>query len=161
MLFEYIETAGLRNAPKDVPIFQTAERKTRRPIKTSKHIVEAYRMVKGRLKDASLPTRLSPYSLKRKATTIFRGAGPTISINKLFCQSKRRTMKKKIFTFAVMGCMAGIILAGCGKKPEQTVEGAKQELRDAKADYLLEDDLISVTRAIDMNGLHIYWLRLM
>ena len=70
-------------------------------------------------------------------------------------------MKKKIFTFAVMGCMAGIILAGCGKKPEQTVEGAKQELRDAKADYLLEDDLISVTRAIDMNGLHIYWLRLM
>ena len=47
-------------------------------------------------------------------------------------------MKKKIFTFAVMGCMAGIILAGCRKKPEQTVEGAKQELRDAKADFLAE-----------------------
>ena len=47
-------------------------------------------------------------------------------------------MKNKIFTFAVIGCMAGIFLAGCGKTSEQKVEGAKQELKDAKADYLAE-----------------------
>ena len=47
-------------------------------------------------------------------------------------------MKNKIFTFAVIGCMAGIFFAGCGKTPEQKVEGANQELKDAKADYLAE-----------------------
>jgi hypothetical protein len=47
-------------------------------------------------------------------------------------------MKNKIFTFAVIGCMAGIFLTGCGKIPEQKVEKANQELKDAKADYLAE-----------------------
>jgi predicted nucleic acid-binding Zn-ribbon protein len=47
-------------------------------------------------------------------------------------------MKNKIFTFAVIGCIAGIILAGCEKTSEEKVEGAKQELKDAKADYLAE-----------------------
>jgi integrase/recombinase XerD len=65
MLLECIEAAGLRNAPKDVPIFQTAERKTRRLIKNSMYFIHGCRMVKGRLKDASLPTPLSPHSLKR------------------------------------------------------------------------------------------------
>jgi exonuclease VII large subunit len=47
-------------------------------------------------------------------------------------------MKNKIFTFAVIVCMAGIFLAGCEKKAEQKVAEAKQELKDAKADYLAE-----------------------
>jgi len=47
-------------------------------------------------------------------------------------------MRNKIFTFAVIGCMAGICLAGCAKTSEQKVEGAKQELKDARADYLAE-----------------------
>jgi hypothetical protein len=47
-------------------------------------------------------------------------------------------MKNKIFTFAVIGCMAGIFLAGCGKISEQKVEKANQELKDAKANYLAE-----------------------
>ena len=66
MLFEYIEAAGLRNAPKDVPIFQTAERKTGRLTKNNMYVVDACRMVKRRLKDASLPMRLSPHSLKKR-----------------------------------------------------------------------------------------------
>jgi outer membrane lipoprotein-sorting protein len=47
-------------------------------------------------------------------------------------------MKNKIFTLAVIGCLAGIFFAGCAKTSEQKVEGAKQELKDAKADYLAE-----------------------
>ena len=47
-------------------------------------------------------------------------------------------MKNRIFTFAVIGCMSGIFLAGCEKTTEQKVEGAKQELKDAKADFLVE-----------------------
>jgi len=47
-------------------------------------------------------------------------------------------MKSKIFTFAVIGCMAGIFFTGCGKTPEQKVEGANQELKDAIADYRAE-----------------------
>jgi len=74
MLFKYIGAAGLRNAPKDLSIFRTAERKTGRLTENSMYVVDRCRMViKRRLKDASLPTRLSPHSLKKKATTIFRG----------------------------------------------------------------------------------------
>jgi hypothetical protein len=47
-------------------------------------------------------------------------------------------MKNKIFTFAVIGCMAGIYLAGCEKKTEQKVAEANQELKEAKADYVAE-----------------------
>ena len=51
---------------------------------------------------------------------------------------KRRTMKNKIFTLAAIGCMAGIFFVGCEKTPEQKVEKANQELKDAKADYRAE-----------------------
>ena len=47
-------------------------------------------------------------------------------------------MKNKIFTFAVIGCMAGIFFASCEKTPEQKVEEANQELKDKKADYRAE-----------------------
>ena len=47
-------------------------------------------------------------------------------------------MKIKIFTFAVIGCMAGIFFAGCEKTPEQKAEVVNQELKDAKADYRAE-----------------------
>ncbi|MGD0036842.1 MAG: hypothetical protein ABSC53_06075 [Bacteroidota bacterium] len=47
-------------------------------------------------------------------------------------------MKNKIFTFFVIACMAGLILAGCEKKSEQKVEEAKQELKEVKAGYVAE-----------------------
>jgi DNA repair exonuclease SbcCD ATPase subunit len=47
-------------------------------------------------------------------------------------------MKNKIFAFAVIGCMAGIFLTGCDKTSEQKAEEAKQELKQAKADYAAE-----------------------
>ena len=47
-------------------------------------------------------------------------------------------MKKHIFVFAVTGCIAGLLLAGCGKTPEQNAEDANQEWKEAKADYRAE-----------------------
>jgi len=41
MLFEYIAAAGLQNAPKDVPIFRTVERKTGRLTKNSMYVADA------------------------------------------------------------------------------------------------------------------------
>ena len=47
-------------------------------------------------------------------------------------------MKNKIFAFAVIGCMAGLFLGGCDKTSDQKAEEAKQELKQAKADYAAE-----------------------
>ena len=47
-------------------------------------------------------------------------------------------MKNKMFAFAAIGCMTGIFLLGCEKTAEQKVEGAKQEIKEAKADYTAE-----------------------
>jgi len=55
-------------------------------------------------------------------------------------------MKNNTFTFAVLGILAGTLLIGCDKKPEQKVEAsqetkvqeAKQGLQDARAEYLKE-----------------------
>ena len=47
-------------------------------------------------------------------------------------------MKNKITTFAIIGCMAGLFLGGCDKTSDQKAEEAKQELKQAKADYAAE-----------------------
>ena len=55
-------------------------------------------------------------------------------------------MKNNIFVYAILGCMAGTFLAGCEKKAEPKVEPtkeekvgeAKQDLKDARANYLVE-----------------------
>jgi hypothetical protein len=58
---------------------------------------------------------------------------------------EERTMKNRIFIFAVIGFMTGTLLTGCKKTSEQKVEGAKedigeakQELKDARTGYLAE-----------------------
>lgn len=68
MIFKYLDAAGLQNAPKDTPLFPTAYRKTGRLTANAMHVVDICRMVKRRLKDASLPSRLSPHSFR--VTTI-------------------------------------------------------------------------------------------
>jgi predicted nucleic acid-binding Zn-ribbon protein len=54
-------------------------------------------------------------------------------------------MKNSILTFAVIGCMAAINIPGCEKSSEQRVKNAnenvgdaKQELKSAQAEYLIE-----------------------
>jgi sRNA-binding protein len=47
-------------------------------------------------------------------------------------------LKNKIYTVAAIACFAGLLFAGCGKSSDEKVEGAKQDLKDAKADYQAE-----------------------
>jgi predicted RNase H-like nuclease (RuvC/YqgF family) len=67
------------------------------------------------------------------------------TLNKLFNQSKGRTMKNAIFFYVVIGLMAGTLLTGCEKTSKQKVENAKEnvgdvkkELKDAQTVYLAE-----------------------
>jgi site-specific recombinase XerD len=70
MILAYIEAAGIGNQAKDSPLFRagtngTAKKLTGNPL-TSKRICE---LVKRRLKDAGLPSRLSPHSFRVSAIT--------------------------------------------------------------------------------------------
>lgn len=68
VIFAYLDAAGLRDAPKETPLFRTAYLKTGRLTNNAMHVVDVCRMVKRRLKDADLPSRLSPHSFR--VTTI-------------------------------------------------------------------------------------------
>ncbi|APW64289.1 Tyrosine recombinase XerD (plasmid) [Paludisphaera borealis] len=66
----YVEAAGVGGQPKDSPLFRAAVNGTSRTLTgnplTSKRICE---LVKRRLKDAGLPSRLSPHSFRVAAIT--------------------------------------------------------------------------------------------
>lgn len=68
MIFEYLDAAGIRNAPKETPLFRTALRKTGRLTDRGMYLVDVCRMVKRRLRDAGLSGVLSPHSFR--VTTI-------------------------------------------------------------------------------------------
>ncbi len=69
MLFAYLNAADLREAGATAPLFRTAYRKTGRLTERGLSVVDVCRMVKRRLKDASLPTRLSPHSFRVTVVT--------------------------------------------------------------------------------------------
>ncbi len=64
----YIDAAGLRDAPKDTPLFQSALKKQRRLSGKKIHVNDICRMMKCRLKDFALPLLYSPHSFR--VTTI-------------------------------------------------------------------------------------------
>lgn len=64
----YIDAAGLRDAPKDTPLFQSALKKQRRLSGKRIHVNDICRMMKRRLKDIGLPLLYSPHSFR--VTTI-------------------------------------------------------------------------------------------
>ena len=69
IILAYLDATGLRTEPKDSPLFRSTRRKTKQltgKSLTSKAICE---LVKRRLKDAGLPTRLSPHSFRVTAIT--------------------------------------------------------------------------------------------
>ena len=65
---EYIDAAGLRDVPKDTPLFQRAMKKQRRLSGKGLNGDDIYRMMKRRLKDFDLPLLYSPHSFR--VTTI-------------------------------------------------------------------------------------------
>jgi integrase/recombinase XerD len=65
---EYIDAAGLGDAPKDTPLFQSALKKQRRLSGKAIHVNDICRMMKRRLKDIGLPLLYSPHSFR--VTTI-------------------------------------------------------------------------------------------
>jgi len=64
MIDAYIEVAGLQHAPKDAPLFRAAIGRTGQLAETAIHVNDICRMMKRRLADASLPSRLSPHSFR-------------------------------------------------------------------------------------------------
>jgi integrase/recombinase XerD len=64
MITAYIEAAGLQQAPKDAPLFRAAIAKTGQLAATAIHVNDICRMMKRRLADAFLPSRLSPHSFR-------------------------------------------------------------------------------------------------
>lgn len=64
MAFEYIDAAGLRDAPRETPLFQTARWRTDQLTGKGMYVVDVSRMVKRRLRDTGLPERLSPHSFR-------------------------------------------------------------------------------------------------
>lgn len=64
MITAYIEAAGLQRAPKDAPLFRAAIGTTGTLAATAIHPNDICRMMKRRLKAASLPLRLSPHSFR-------------------------------------------------------------------------------------------------
>jgi site-specific recombinase XerD len=68
IISEYIDRAGLRDAPKDTPLFQTAMKRKRALTGKAIHVNDVCRMMKRRLKDIGLPLLYSPHSFR--VTTI-------------------------------------------------------------------------------------------
>jgi hypothetical protein len=68
MLFDYLHAAGIGDAGKDTPLFPAASRKPGTLTAEAMYGVDVYRMVKRRLKEAGLESRLSPHSFR--VTTI-------------------------------------------------------------------------------------------
>jgi integrase/recombinase XerD len=68
IISEYIDRAGLRDAPKDTPLFQSAMKRKRQLTGKDIHVNDVCRMMKRRLKDIGLPLLYSPHSFR--VTTI-------------------------------------------------------------------------------------------
>ncbi len=68
LIEEYLDAAGLRDAPKDTALFQTAMKRKRKFTGKAIHVNDICRMMKRRLKDIGLPLLYSPHSFR--VTTI-------------------------------------------------------------------------------------------
>jgi hypothetical protein len=94
MLFEYIDAAGLREGPKDAPLFRTAYKKTGKLTENAMYVVDVCRMVKRRLKDAGLPGVLSPHSFRVTTITDLLEQGVALEdVQRLAGHADRRQKK--------------------------------------------------------------------
>jgi gas vesicle protein len=106
--------------------------------------------------------------MKKKAALLLTFAGVTICIFNLFYRSKRKAIENNYFIAAVIGCIAGALLIGCEKTPEEQVKNVKenageikQDLKDARTDFLAEWQTFKseAERTIAANGKRIDTLK--
>ncbi len=77
-ILEYVQAAGIEKAPADSPLFRSACRRSGRLTVNAMTGVDLCRMVKRRLKDAELPSRLSPHSFRVATVTDLLTHGATL-----------------------------------------------------------------------------------
>ncbi len=84
-ILAHVEAAGIAGEPNDRPLFRASNGRTRKltdgPL-TSKRICE---LVKRRLKDAGLPSRLSPHSFRVTAITDLLTQGVLLDEGQPYC----------------------------------------------------------------------------
>jgi integrase/recombinase XerD len=69
MLLDYVEVSRLNGQPKDTPFFQTAISRSDKLTGKAMTGIDIGRMLKRRLRDAGLPSRLSPHSFRVATVT--------------------------------------------------------------------------------------------
>ena len=77
-ILAWLDAAGLRDAPRDSPLFRTTVRRTKQLTDRSMSAGDMGRVIKRRLKDAGLPPRLSPHSFRVTAITDLLSQGVSL-----------------------------------------------------------------------------------
>ncbi len=89
----YIDAAGLRFAPKEAPLFRSTVRKEKRLTENVMHVNDVCRMVKRRMRDACLSSRLSPHSFRVTTITDLLEQGPLEDVQHLAGHADPRTTR--------------------------------------------------------------------
>jgi integrase/recombinase XerD len=93
-ILAWLDAAGLRDAPKDSPLFRTTVRRTKQLTDRGMSAGDMGRVVKRRLKDAGLPPRLSPHSFRVTAITDLLSQGvPLEDVQQLAGHADPRTTR--------------------------------------------------------------------
>lgn len=69
LIVDYLEAAGIAAQPKESPLYRTGNGKSKHLTGNAMDSVTVCELVKRRLKDAGLPSRLSPHSFRVAAIT--------------------------------------------------------------------------------------------
>ena len=94
VLFDYLGTAELDNAPGESPLFRSAVRRTKVLTDHGMSVGDMGRMVKRRMRDAGLPSRLSPHSFRVTTITDLLAQGvPLEDVQNLAGHSDPRTTR--------------------------------------------------------------------
>lgn len=91
---DYLSAGGIEYADKSTPLFRTTVRKSRKLTQNAMTAGDMARMVKRRMRDAGLPTRLSPHSFRVATITDLLSQGvPLEDVQNLAGHSDPRTTR--------------------------------------------------------------------
>jgi integrase/recombinase XerD len=94
IIFEYLDAADLHHSPADSPLLRSAIRKTGKLTERAMHPGDICQMVKRRLRDAGLPTRLSPHSFRvMTITDLLEQSVPLEDVQRLAGHADPRTTR--------------------------------------------------------------------